>query len=236
MQKISFIFPCYNEEQGIPNLVAQLTPVVKELEQNYTVELIFVDDGSKDNTYATLQQYYGNNPHAKIVKHSVNKNLGGALKTGFAHATGDLIATFDSDCTYSPTLIFPMLEMVTDVDLVSAYAGEVEGVPKYRMFLSNSASKMYQLLVSPRVRVYTCLVRLYRREVIENIDIKRDDFLAVLEIMVKSVLKGYRVKELPATLGNREFGESSMNTFKIIGSHLNFMKNVVLHRTFGRKL
>jgi glycosyltransferase involved in cell wall biosynthesis len=50
--KLSLVIPCYNEEKGIPNLAAQLNPVLRELEKKYTVELVFVDDGSTDNTYS----------------------------------------------------------------------------------------------------------------------------------------------------------------------------------------
>ncbi len=235
MVKISIIFPCYNEADGIPHLAEQIVPVLDRLKTNYEVELLFIDDGSSDNTYDLLTGHFRNVNGARIIRHTKNRNLGGAIKTGFANATGDLVATFDSDCTYSPAIIFIMLEMIKNADVVSAYAGNTQNVPRYRMFLSNSASKIYQLLVSPKVKVYTCLVRLYRKEVVDNIHFNRNDFLAVLEIMVKTVLKGYRVKELPATLGNRKFGDSKMNTLKVIGQHMQVMGKITSSRLFGTK-
>src|SRR3990167_6525697 len=102
---LSIVIPCYNEEEGIPYLVSQLNVALQKLEQQYAVQLVFVDDGSKDKTNELLHRYYGNDFRAKIVKHEQNKNLGAALRTGFAHCTGDFVATLDSDCTYNPELI-----------------------------------------------------------------------------------------------------------------------------------
>lgn len=236
MVNLSLIFPCYNEEEGISDLANQIGPVVKQLQKNHQLELIFVDDGSTDKTNEMLHQFFGHDEKVKIIKHEKNKNLGAALKTGFAYATGDLIATFDSDCTYSPELIFPMLKRIEDADIVTCFAGNTENVPRWRMFLSNSASQMYRVLVSPKVHVYTCMIRVYKKEVLQNMRIERDDFLAVLEIMVKSVLKGYKVKELPATMKSRRFGTTKMNTLKTIMSHLNFMKKIIFYRLFNKKL
>src|SRR3989338_5374450 len=111
---LSIIIPCYNEEDGIPSLVQQLNPVVEKLQKEYQIELLMVDDGSIDQTNALLHQVYGNNKNTKIIKHEKNRNLGAALKTGFANATGDFIACLDSDCTYNPSLLVPMLKMIDE--------------------------------------------------------------------------------------------------------------------------
>src|SRR3989338_3237314 len=112
--KLSLIVPCYNEEEGISNLQKQLDPILDKLSKSYELELIFVDDGSKDNTLELLQQYFGQRKYTQILKHEVNQNLGAAIRTGFSAATGDVIITMDSDCTYDPQEIFPMLDMLTD--------------------------------------------------------------------------------------------------------------------------
>ena len=73
---LSIIIPCYNEEEGISQLAEKLNPAVTILEKKYSVELIFVDDGSIDQTNQLLHEYYGNNHYTKILKHEKNKNLG----------------------------------------------------------------------------------------------------------------------------------------------------------------
>lgn len=241
MNTISLIFPCYNEEAGIPQLVEQLEPVVKELKKEYAIELIFVDDGSKDNTYELLQQHFGKISYAKIIKHEKNGNLGTALKTGFSNATGNLIATFDSDCTFPPSLLPGMLQLFddnTDIVTVSAYhpEGKIESDENFRIFLSKSVSWMYRTLLNSGIYSHGGLTRVYKRQVIENVTFKATNFLSVTEILAKAVLQGYKVKEFPAKLRKRQFGQSSMKLVPVIKSHLSFMTKIFLHRTLGFKL
>jgi len=121
-KSLSIVIPCYNEEEGIPNLVSQLNPVLSELNEGYKIELIFVDDGSRDRTNELLHQYFekNTNSNVKIINHETNKNLGAALRTGFANASGEYVACLDSDCTYDPKLLIDMLDMIDDsTDIVT---------------------------------------------------------------------------------------------------------------------
>src|SRR3989344_1357750 len=100
--KLSIVIPCYNEEKGVLNLKQKLDSVLHSLAEDYDVELIFVDDGSTDKTHQLLTEAFGSLGYLKIIRHAINRNLGAAMRTGFEHATGDVIATLDSDCTYNP--------------------------------------------------------------------------------------------------------------------------------------
>lgn len=236
---LSIVIPCYNEEAGIPYLASQLNPAVQKLQQTYQVELIFVDDGSSDKTNELLQQHYGNNPGTKIIRHDRNKNLGAAMRTGFAHCRGDFIAALDSDCTYNPQLLFSMLQMMdenTDIVTVSPYhpQGKINNVPAYRIFLSKSASRLYKAVLRNSIHTYTALVRVYRRKVVDNVTFKSDNFLGVTELLVNSILKGYIVKEMPTELNVRKFGVSKMRSIpvKVIGSHLSLLARTFKHKVF----
>lgn len=238
-KSLSIVIPCYNESEGIPYLVSQLNPAVEKLQQKYALELIFVDDGSSDKTNELLQQYYGNNPQAKIIKHEKNRNLGAALRTGFANSTGEYVAALDSDCTYNPELLLPMLQMMddkTDIVTVSPYhpQGKIHHVPAYRIFLSKSASRLYKTVLRHPLYTYTALVRIYKRKVIDNVKFEADNFLGVTELLVKAILKGYTVKEIPAELKVRKFGVSKMKMIpvKVIGNHLLLLSQVLKHKIF----
>lgn len=238
-KSLSIVIPCYNEEEGIPHLASQLNPAVQKLQQNYQVELIFVDDGSIDKTNELLQQHYGRNPKVKIIKHEKNKNLGAALKTGFTAATGNFIAALDSDCTYSPELLFPLLQMLdenTDVVTVSPYhpQGKIHNVPAWRIFLSKSASRLYKAVLRNPIHTYTALVRVYRKEVINNVKFEADNFFGVTELLVKAIMRGYAVKELPAELNVRKFGVSKMKMIpvKVIGNHVTLLWQAFKHKIF----
>ncbi len=237
----SIIIPCYNEEAGIPHLSEKLTGPLKTISEKYTPELIFVDDGSTDKTNELLHHHFSKLPNTKIIKHEQNKNLGAALKTGFSYATGDYIAALDSDCTYHPQLLTTMMEMFdtnTDIVTVSPYhpKGKVNNVPAYRIFLSKSISRIYRILLSSDLYTFTAMVRVYKKPVIQNIQFKSNTFLSVTEIMIKSLLKGYHVKELPAELNVRKFGASKMKTFRVIIDHLGLIGRIIRYKIVHKEL
>ena len=238
--KISIIIPCYNEQEGIPNLAEKLISTIKELQLEYQPELILVDDGSTDQTYSLMQQYFSQLPNTKIIKHSQNQNLGGALRTGFANATGTYISALDSDCTYHPHLLKTMIKMLddqTDIVTVSPYhpQGKVNNVPAYRIFLSKSISRIYRILLHSDIYTFTAMVRIYKKPVIENIQFRSNTFLSVTEIMIKSLLKNYKVKELPAELNVRKFGASKMKTLRVIGDHLTLIQQIIRYKLFKKE-
>ena len=242
-ENLSIVIPCYNEEEGILNLVQKLNPAVAQLQKKYEVELIFVDDGSIDHTNELLHQYYGKDQNAKIIKHEKNKNLGAALRTGFQYASGNFVAALDSDCTYSPQLISSMMGLMdekTDIVTVSPYhpQGKINNVPAYRIFLSKSASRLYRMVLRYPIFTYTAMVRVYRRKVIENVKFDADNFLGVTELLVKAIIKGYTVKEMPAELNVRKFGVSKMKMIpvKIIGSHFSLLSQAFRHKIFKKTL
>jgi len=227
-KKLSIIIPCYNEEEGINNLDEQIKPVLEELERVWTLELIFVDDGSTDKTNHLLHKHFGNLAYVKIITHDANKNLGAAMRTGFSHATGDVILTSDSDCTYPPReipLLLELLDSETDIVTASPYhtKGQVEGVPEYRLFLSRSINRIYNIITREKISTYTALFRAQRKKVVDEVTFKSDDFLATAETLVYALLKGYKVKEYPTTLHVRKYGVSQMKLFGVIKSHAKFV-------------
>jgi len=238
MHKLSIIIPCYNEEDGIPQLAEQLPPVIEQLKPNYTVELIFVDDGSTDRTSELIKMHF---PSAIILTHEKNKNLGAALRTGFAHATGDLVAALDSDCTYHPSVLpkmLPLLDSNTHIVTVSPYhpQGSVENVPAYRLFLSKSVSAIYRVLLRSHLHTFTAMVRVYKKEVVKNIEINSNTFMGVTEILAKALLRGYKAKEIPVTLTARKFGVSKLKTARAIRDHLKLIKSIAAHKVWGSEL
>jgi dolichol-phosphate mannosyltransferase len=236
---LSIIIPCYNEAENVSKIQKEFLPVVVELAKTHSLEVIFVDDGSTDDTWPTLKGTFGNvkglQGEVKFERHEFNRGLGAALRTGFAAALGQVVVTTDSDGTYKFSEIPALLSyLAPDVDVVTASpyhpAGGVVGVPAYRLILSRGSSAIYRLLVDWRVHTYTCLFRAYRREVIENVTFEADGYLAGTELMVKGMLMGYRVAEYPAILHRRVFGTSKAKLARTILAHLRFQRSVLLHR------
>jgi dolichol-phosphate mannosyltransferase len=237
-EKLSIVVPCYNEEAAIPQLAQKLSPVLDQLQLQYDIELIFVDDGSRDNTYLFLQQYF---PFSIILRHEKNQNLGAALRTGFAHASGDVIAALDSDCTYTPELLIPLLRALDDntsIVTVSPYHphGVVENVPGYRLFLSKGVSFLYRVVLRQKLHTFTAMVRVYKKDVVKNFPITHNTFMGVTEILARAVLSGHNVKEIPAVLRVRQYGVSKMKLAGVIRDHLKLLALIVLHRIGVKKL
>lgn len=245
--KISIIVPCYNEVDNIQKLEAEFFPVAEGLVGSslfndaiiQCVEVVFVDDGSKDSTFDVLKSAFASRASAnltlKFERHMMNRGLGAAIRTGFKASTGDLIVTTDSDGTYKFSTIPALLACLKDgVDLVTASPyhpeGDVVGVPAYRIFLSRGSSLLYRILLDWKIFTYTALFRGYRRRVIEQIQFEADDYLAGTELMVKAMLKGYTVVEYPAALHRRVFGVSKARLLQTIKSHLRFQARLLLHR------
>lgn len=246
--KLSLIVPCYNEVDNVRKLQDELLPVVEEItvhgwkntpEKVYTAEVIFVDDGSRDDTYSRLKECFGGKNDSgvtfKFLQHPTNLGLGAAIRTGFSSADGDIVVTVDSDGTYKFSEIPSLLTYLTpEIGIVTASPyhpnGNVVGVPAYRLLLSRGSSLLYRILLDWHIYTYTCLFRAYRSEVVRNIRFESNGFLAGTEILVKAMLAGYKVAEFPAVLHKRMYGISKARIAQTILAHLRFQGWVLGYR------
>jgi dolichol-phosphate mannosyltransferase len=240
--KISLVIPAYNEAEGVNETTEKLNKILPRLRSQHDVEVIFVNDGSKDNTAELLKTAFANDPGVKVVSHEVNRGLGAAIRTGFSHTTGDIIVTTDFDGTYHfstiPQIIAHML--VYDVDIVTASPyhprGAVEGVPPYRLLFSYGASLLYRLLVNWNVHTWTALFRAYKREVIKNVGFESEGFLAGTELLIKAIQAGYTVSEFPTTLHVRTFGQSSLKIYRVTKAHMKYQLQLLLSGAPRRRM
>ncbi|MBI1276588.1 MAG: glycosyltransferase [Anaerolineaceae bacterium] len=238
--KLSLVIPAYNESEGVHQTAQAMRGLLEQLSKTHDVEVVFVNDGSKDNTAALLQDEFKDDSRVRIVSHEVNRGLGAAIRTGLSQAKGDVIITTDFDGTYPLDTIPQMLARMAadDCDICSASPyhpnGHVEGVPDYRLIFSFGASLLYRILVSWRIHTWTALYRAYRRRVVESITFESNDFLAGTEILVKAIQAGFRVTEFPTTLHVRTFGQSSIKIARVTRSHLKFQWRLLLQSLFGK--
>ncbi|MBI1295439.1 glycosyltransferase [bacterium] len=241
---LSIVIPCYNEVDNVGKIEAELFPVLAELARTRSVEVIFVDDGSKDGSYDAFTQAFGTERNGVLIRfeqHKVNRGLGAAIRTGLTAARGEVIVTADSDGTYRFDTIPALLACLTDgVDIVTASPyhpdGEVVGVPAYRLVLSQGSSLIYRILLDWNIHCYTALFRAYRRQVVDEISFESNGFLAGTELMVKAMLQGFKVSEYPTKLYSRVFGTSKAKLARTIKAHLQFQGWVLAHRLHIRKL
>lgn len=114
MKKISIVVPCYNEEAVLKIFYNELTKVIEEIKNKYEYEIIFIDDGSKDNTLQILKILRKNDKHIKIISFSRNFGKEAAIYAGLSNSIGDFIVLMDSDLQHPPKVILEMLEEINN--------------------------------------------------------------------------------------------------------------------------
>ena len=110
MTTLSIVIPAYNEERGIADIILRVLGVKDDLAKTGVglAELLVVDDASHDRTAQIAEDIARDNPLLRVIRHTQNRGYGGALKTGFSQASGDLVGFLDADGTYPPEY-FPQL-------------------------------------------------------------------------------------------------------------------------------
>jgi len=227
LQLVSIVVPIFNEEDGIGQLREKLMKLRALLAESFSLEFIFVDDGSKDLTVQRLQEHFaGAGVPFQIVVHGRNLGVGAAFRSGFHVCTGKVICTIDADCTYSPEglkLLLAALDAArADIAVASPYHpdGGVEGVPWWRLALSRRCSALYRWASPLKLYTYTSIFRAYRAEVIRNVSFTSDGFVSAAEILLAAGRQGYTVAEVPMVLRARSIGHSKMKVLRTILSHM----------------
>jgi len=219
---VTVIVPCFNEDEGIPSLMGRLSALQADGGRGW--EVLLVDDGSDDLTFARLLSYSRTYPWVRVLRHPTNLGLGAALRTGIEHAQAPIICAIDSDCTYPPERLPELVRLLDDgseIATASAWHPESQAAEgsKFRIMLSRAVSGCYKVLIGQDVHTFTCLFRAYRADALRRVPFRADGFAAVAEIMLRSMLAGYRVRELPMRLEKRKFGESKLKVGDAIAAH-----------------
>lgn len=221
--EVSVIIPMYNEEE---NVLHTLQEVKNVLRQYSPFQIIAVDDGSADNTFTLLEQYASENQEVEVFKHPVNMGMGKALVTGFKNAKGKVIVTLDADLSYDPNyiplLVWKLHEENADVVIGSQYmhGGKTEGIPFIRLFVSKMANRIVGYSMNENISTVTGILRAYRKEVLDSIEIESRGTAINPEILSKAIALDFKIIEVPVTLKGRELGESKVQFRSTTISHL----------------
>lgn len=224
--KISVIVPMYNEEDNVLRTLVEVNRVMKDYDD---YEILVVDDGSNDDTYRLAEGYSSDNPYVHVIKQPVNMGMGRALRTGFEHARGEIIITIDADLSYSASHINQLADVLINdptVDIVvgSPYmeGGDVKNVPFTRLFISKAANKFVGYSMPENLNTVTSVLRAYRRDVLDSMELESNGTDINLEILSKAIATRFKVKEVPAVLEGRELGQSKLKFRSKTISHVLF--------------
>ncbi len=232
---LSIIIPCYNEEDSLPLLRSLLLEFKSHAKVSF--ELVFVDDGSKDQTNKLLRNLFTDFSNVKIVTNITNLNLGGAVKAGIPQCEGKYTAVIDADGSYNPLKLLEMYDLAIShsYDVVSASAHHPEAgfaatTPWWRVFLSKSVQDLYNIILGTNYCSYTSIFRIYRTDLLKSIKVDSNNFMAMAEILSKLVLKNAKVVDFPAKSNYRQHGVSKAKIFQTIKAHIIYLLKLLFKR------
>lgn len=207
---LSLVVPCYNEEQTLTHCIER---VLALRSGQLKLEIIIVDDCSKDNSLEVARALERQHPEIRVLHHEVNQGKGAALRTGFVHATGDFVGIQDADLEYEPLeyreLLEPLLRDEADVVFGSRYLRPQTRKVLYfwhswmNKTLTFASNMMTNLDISDMETCY----KLFRREIIQSIDLKENRFGFEPEVVAKIAQRHCRVWEVAISYKPRSFEE-----------------------------
>ena len=170
MQKVSLIIPCYNEEEALPLFYEEMDRVSALLDK-YEIEMLFVDDGSKDKTLEILKSFAEKDERVKYLSFSRNFGKEAAMYAGFCNATGDFVAVMDADMQDPPALLPDMLKILEEQDYDSVATRRVtrKGEPKIRSFFARMFYKIMGRISDVDVVDGARDFRLMKRKMVDSI-------------------------------------------------------------------
>lgn len=229
---ISVVVPLYNEEESLPHLIEWIERVMNE--NNFSYEVLLIDDGSKDNSWSVIESLMERNPNVKGVKFRRNYGKSAALNVGFERVNGDVVITMDADLQDSPDEIPELYDMIKTkgYDLVSGWKKK-----RYdSKLMKNLPSKLYNAttrwLSGIKLHDFNCGLKAYRKTVVKSIEVY-GEMHRYIPIIAKWA--GFsKIGEKVVQHRKREFGESKFGMNRFVNGYLDLM-SIMFVSKFGKK-
>lgn len=213
--KVSIFIPVYNEEENLPLLQEKINNALSD--GNISYEVIYVDDGSRDNSYNVLADIAAKNSNVKVVKFRRNYGQTAAMSAGIDAAEGEILIPMDADLQNDPSDIPRLLEKINEgYDVVSGWRKDRKDTFINRKLPSVIANKLISVISKVSLHDYGCTLKAYKHEVLKDIRLYGElhRFIPVCASWV-----GARVTEIPVKHHERQFGESKYGinrTLKVV--------------------
>lgn len=168
MEKISIVVPCYNEESNINSFYEEMIKTLEKVKENYSYEIIFVNDGSNDNTELEVKKIRKTDKNVILISFSRNFGKEAAIYAGLNNATGDLVALIDADLQHPPVTILEMIKGINEgYDVVATKRKNRKGEPVIKSVFSKLFYKMMRMFIPIEKNVQD--FRLMKKEVVDAI-------------------------------------------------------------------
>jgi glycosyltransferase involved in cell wall biosynthesis len=203
---VSAFFPAYNDAWTIASLIVTTDRLLRRRTDDY--EIIVVNDGSPDHVAEVLDDLQPAYPRLRVVTHPRNRGYGGALRSGFAHASKELVFYTDGDAQYDPRDLLLLLDRLTDdVDVVNGYKLR-RGDAIHRKLVGDMYRWAVRAAFGLPIRDVDCDFRLFRRRVFDVVHLERDSGVITVELVKKIDDAGFRFAEVPVHHYPRAAGRS----------------------------
>ena len=215
---LSVVIPVYNEAESLSPLYEELVAVA--LAERYVLDVVFVDDGSSDNSWSAIERLAAGDPRIRGVRFRRNFGKAAALSAGFHAAQGELVMTLDADLQDDPREIPRFLAKMRDgYDVVSGWK-QVRHDPWHKVLPSRLFNRLVGLLTGVRLHDHNCGMKCYRREIFDEVRLYGElhRFVPVL-----AHARGFRVGEVVINHRPRKFGHSKYGVKRFVKGFLDLL-------------
>ncbi|MGD9220433.1 MAG: glycosyltransferase family 2 protein, partial [Desulfobacterales bacterium] len=215
--RLSVVIPCYNEERTIQTCIERLMVIG---DRNLELEVIFVDDCSTDKSLSIAEAMTRKHPELVVIQHNRNLGKGAALKTGFENVSGDIVAVQDADLEYDPQdlkrLIQPILDDKADVVFGSRFAtaGAYRVLYYWHSLGNKFLTQLSNMFSDLNLTDMECCYKVFRREVIQDIQIEERRFGVEPELVAKVAQQRVRIFEMGVSYAGRTYEEGKKIGFR----------------------
>ncbi len=228
---LSIVVPLYNEEESLPELISWIDRVCKK--ENYSFEVILIDDGSKDKSWEIVEDLKNNFSFVKGIKFRRNYGKSAALNTGFAATKGDVVITMDADLQDSPDEIPELYRMITgeDFDIVSGWKKERHD-PLSKTIPTKLYNGVTRVFSGIKLHDMNCGLKAYKGEVVRSIEI-----FGEMHRYIPVIAKGAgfdKIGEKVVQHQERKYGVSKFGLNRFVNGFLDLFTITFITR-FGKK-
>ncbi len=215
-QSVSLVVPMFNEEENIEHALACAARALDRHCDDY--EIIVVDDASTDTSPAVVSAFALGNPRVRVIRNEVNRKLGGALKSGFAAASRDLVLYMDADLPFDPEEIGRAIRALelTGADMIAGYRHDRTMEGWRRTAYSYAYNFLIGVLFGWPHRDINFSFKLMKREVLETVELRAEGSLIDAELVVKAKNLGFAIQQIGLDYFPRSRGRSTLSSPAVI--------------------
>ncbi|HEX4948631.1 MAG TPA: glycosyltransferase family 2 protein [Blastocatellia bacterium] len=227
---LSIVIPLFNEEESLPLTIAAIFQV---LDNNPDfLELVLVDDGSRDKTAALAQEFASKDPRIRLVRHERNRGLGAAIRTGLAAAEGELVLYTDADLPFDFRLI-PQLVALAKPNQIVIGCRQNRGEGGRRWLLSKGYNLLCRLALGVWVKDVNFACKLLPRLAVRHMNLQAEGSFIDAEMLLECRRLGFEIAEMPMTYYPRTVGESTLSRPRVVWVILEEMFRYFLRNAFA---